>query len=53
MKIVNKIERHNFCFNDLLNKFTRTEIQSYKVEERTFGTAFLTEVFFPEGTEPS
>ena len=38
MKIVNQIERHNFCFNDLLNKFNRTEIQTYKVEERTFGT---------------
>ena len=38
MKIVNWIKRHNFCFNDLLNKFNRTEIQTYKVEERTFGT---------------
>ena len=38
MKIVNLIERHNFCFNDLLNKFNRTEIKTYKVEERTFGT---------------
>ena len=28
MKIVNSIERHNFCFNDLLNKFNRTEIQT-------------------------
>ena len=37
MKIVNYIERHNFCFNDLLNKFYRTEIQTYKVEEGTFG----------------
>ena len=36
--IVNYIERHNFCFNDLLNKLNRTEIQTYKVEERTFGT---------------
>ena len=24
----------------LLNKFNRTEIQTYKVEERTFGTPF-------------
>ena len=38
MKIVNCIERHNICFNDLLNKFNRTEIRTYKVEERTFGT---------------
>ena len=38
MKIVNYIERHNFCGNDLLNKFNRTEIQTYKVEEQTFGT---------------
>ena len=44
MKIVNKIERHNFCFNDLLNKFTRTEIQSYKVEERTFGTPCICKI---------
>ena len=32
MKIVNYIERHNICFNDLLNKFNRTEIWTYKVE---------------------
>ena len=41
MEIVNQIERHNICFNDLLNKFNRTEIRTYKVEEqeeRTFGT---------------
>ena len=38
MKIVNYIERHNFCWNDLLTKSNRTEIQTYKVEERTFGT---------------
>ena len=39
IKIVNQIERHNFyCSNDLLNKFNRTEIKAYKVEERTFGT---------------
>ena len=28
----------DFCFDDLLNKFNRTDIQTYKVEERTFGT---------------
>ena len=38
MKIVNYIERHNFCRNDLLTKSNRTEIQTYEVEERTFGT---------------
>ena len=38
MKIVNYIERHNFFSNDLLTKSNRTEIQTYKVEERTFGT---------------
>ena len=31
MKIVNYIERHN-------NKSNRTEIQTYEVDERTFGT---------------
>ena len=38
MKIVNYIERHNFSFNYLLNKLNRIEIQTYKEEERTFGT---------------
>ena len=38
MKIVNYIERHNFSLNDLLTKSNRTEIQTYKVEERTSGT---------------
>ena len=38
MKIVNKIERHNFSLNDLLTKTNRTEIQTYIVEKRTFGT---------------
>ena len=38
MKIVNYIERHNFCWNDLLTKSNRSEIQTYKVGERTFGT---------------
>ena len=41
MKIVNYIERHNFCWNDLLTKSNRTEIQTYKVEERTFGTSSI------------
>ena len=30
--------KDKFCFNDLLTKSNRTEIQTYKVEERTFGT---------------
>ena len=38
VKLVNKIERHNFCLNDMLTKSNRTEIQTYKVEERTLGT---------------
>ena len=37
-KIVNWIARHNFCLNDLLTKSSRRELQSYKVEERSFGT---------------
>ena len=42
IKIVNYIERHNFCLNDLLTKSNRTEIQTYEVEERTFGTLCIT-----------
>ena len=38
MKIVNYIERHNLCWNYLLTKSNRTEIETYEVEERTFGT---------------
>ena len=38
VKVVNYIERPNFCWNDLLTKSNRTEIQTYEVEERTFGT---------------
>ena len=34
MKTVNYIETHNY----FLTKSNRTEIQTYKVEERTFGT---------------
>ena len=37
-KILNYIERHNFCLNDLLTKSNRTALQTYRVEERTFGT---------------
>ena len=45
MKIVNYIERHNFFLNDLLTKSNRTEIQTYKGEERTFGTP-CSDIFF-------
>ena len=38
MKIVNYIERHHFCWNDLLTKSSCTEIQTYEVEELSFGT---------------
>ena len=37
-KILNYIERHNFCLSDLLTNSNLTTLQSYKVEERTFGT---------------
>ena len=30
--------KHNFCLSNLLTKSNRTTLQSYKVEERTFGT---------------
>ena len=32
MKIVNYIERHNFCCNDLLTKSNHTEIETFEVE---------------------
>ena len=49
MKIVNYIERHNFCWNDLLTKSNRTEIQTYKEEERTFGTPRMNSVEWKHG----
>ena len=30
MKIVNSVDRHNFCLNDLLTKSNRTEIQTFQ-----------------------
>jgi len=30
--------KDKFCFNDFLTKSNCTEIQTYKAEERTFGT---------------
>ena len=33
-----RLKGHNFCLNDLLTKSNRSEIQTFKVEERTFGT---------------
>ena len=41
-KILNYIKRHNFFLNDLLTKSNRTELQTYRVEERTFGTPCIT-----------
>ena len=49
MKIVNKIERHNLCWNDLLTKSNRTEIQTYKEEERTFGTPRMNVIEWKHG----
>ena len=40
-KILNYIERRNFCLNDLLTKSNRTALQTYRVEERTFGTTCI------------
>ena len=39
-KILNYIERHNFCLNDLhlLTKSNLTALQIYRLEEQTFGT---------------
>ena len=48
MKIVNYVARHNFCWNDLLTKSNRSEIQTYKVEERTFGTPVYAPVTEPD-----
>ena len=37
-EILNQIESHNFGLNYVLIKSNRTALQTYKVEERTFGT---------------
>ena len=37
-KILNYVKRHNFFLNYLLTKSNRTELQTYRVEEQTFGT---------------
>ena len=37
-EILNQIESHNFCLNYMLIKSDRTALQTYKVDERTFGT---------------
>ena len=37
-EILNYIESHNFGLNYVLIKSNRTALQTYKVEERTFGT---------------
>jgi len=36
--------KHNFCLSDLLTKSNRTTLQSYKVEERTFGTPCILQI---------
>ena len=52
MKIVNYIERHNFCLNYLLTKSNRTEIQTYEVGKRTSGTPcslyYFSRQFYPQ-----
>ena len=37
-EIINQIERQNFWLNYFLIKSNRTALQTYKVEERVFGT---------------
>ena len=37
-EILNQIESHNFCSNFMLIKSNRTSLQTYKIDERTFGT---------------
>ena len=37
-KILNCIERHNFCLSDFLTNSSPTTLQFNKVEERTFWT---------------
>ena len=37
-EILNQIESHNFYLNYMLIKSDRTALQTYKVDERTFGT---------------
>ena len=37
-EILNQTESHNFGLNNVLIKSNRTALQTYKVEERTFGT---------------
>ena len=41
-KILNYIKRQNFFLNYLLTKSNRTELQTYRVEERTFGKPRIT-----------
>ena len=45
MNVLNTIERHNFRSNDLLTKSNRTELQTYKVEERAFGALCIGKSF--------
>ena len=41
-KILNYVKRHKFFLNFLLTKSNRTELQTYRVEEQTFGTSCIT-----------
>ena len=40
-KIVNQIERHNFCLNDLLTKSNHTEIQTYSRGTNFWDTLYI------------
>ena len=52
-KILNCIERHNFCLSDLLTNASRTTLQSCKVDERTFGTPCIRCIFCSHSKESS
>ena len=45
-EILNKIESHKFGLNYVLIKSNRTALQTYKVEERTFGTPCIAFLWF-------
>ena len=37
MKIVNSVDRHNFCLNDLLTKSNRTEVETLYQRKELLG----------------
>ena len=45
MNVLNTIERHNFCLNNLLTKSNRTELQTFNVKERSFGALCIGKSF--------